>query len=487
MQQFWMQECGDCESALSTMFSMQMGSLLQQRMPNLALENRAQTRLFETHCSRSVGQGKAVDWGKTIEAHFFFFFFFFFFFLDRFNFLEKMEEPKHLSASSSARSIPRIRSRRGDAKNPLRRTISANSLSGTRHLRLTRGSRVMNEFFIQCLTFFFFFFLFFFLLFFFFHISGSGSLEGETTTSDSANQSMKERLRRDSQSLSDSCEKIILNPDKEKSVVDTGSTRNSVTTEEKVNVSPVAPPILADTPPVVVVASPEQSLVSRLHKPVHSSAPSPQGRNTSDDVVLGLRRSNRDVLRKSAHLEPAETAPLTRKSREEQTSPGRSALMSSGEDPLLLGRRGSLLGSGSGLLEFLGFRRKSSTSGIATDVGPRMAPPRMVVGNYLVARQRDALSQRSLRQEGKMLVVMRLNMNKVDFMVNLTAVTIVEQRGTALEKFFVCFLKKKMFEEEEFMGGRMMCVTLTAGRELVLISAGSDEETESLHELLTAW
>ncbi len=38
------------------------------------------------------------------------------------------------------------------------------------------------------------------------------------------------------------------------------------------------------------------------------------------------------------------------------------------------------------------------------------------------------------------------------------------------------------------MGSRMMCVCLTvSSRELVLISAGSDEETSALHELLTAW
>lgn len=54
-------------------------------------------------------------------------------------------------------------------------------------------------------------------------------------------------------------------------------------------------------------------------------------------------------------------------------------------------------------------------------------------------------------------------------MVDLTGVTVVEQR------------------EEEYLGQRMMCVILTAGRELVLLSAGSDDDTAKLQELLSAW
>lgn len=246
---------------------------------------------------------------------------------------------------------------------------------------------------------------------------------------------MKERFRRDSQSLSDSCEKITL--DKSASV---GSTpeklqHSSIRVQENVKPESLVMPAVGAVGASVVVASPPN-----LIKPIMTSAPAPLAKSTVEDVSRSKeRRLSRNQLRKSAQLD-SETSLPRNKSREELAMPDRAALTSSGDDALTMGRRGSLLGSGSGLLEFLGFRRKSSSFGIASDIGPRTAPARMVVGNYLVARQRDALSQRSLRQEGKMLVVMRLNMNKVDFMVNLTTVTIVEQRGEKRSIFLFFFL-----------------------------------------------
>ena len=87
--------------------------------------------------------------------------------------------------------------------------------------------------------------------------------------------------------------------------------------------------------------------------------------------------------------------------------------------------------SGEALLGFLGFRRKGSGGGTAAaalmaQVSPREVPKRMIVGQVLVSRQRNDFVQRSLKQDGKLLMVTRLNMNKVDFVVDLSLVTLVE-------------------------------------------------------------
>ena len=304
---------------------------------------------------------------------------------------------------------------------------------------------------------------------------------------------MKERLRRDSQSLSDSSEKLLI-LDKHGSAVE-----NMSNTSNTSNHSSDSPVVVAGSLPAAASVSSSSAANDSLSSLASNSflrgqstssaafasapfasdlrklstnvsppstphqAPAPVTPNSVGGGVsrndprgsLSSGRARRSLMRQSAHFESSASSDVivavpsegqSRKSREEQASPGRAGLTLSSDDALLLGKKSPLLGSGTGLLEFLGFRRKSSSSGIATDVGLRVAPARMIVGNYLVARQREALSQRSIRQEGKMLVVMRLNINKVshmsayyfflnnkkkkvDFSVNLTAVTIVEQRG----------------------------------------------------------
>ncbi len=92
-------------------------------------------------------------------------------------------------------------------------------------------------------------------------------------------------------------------------------------------------------------------------------------------------------------------------------------------------RRGSLKVSGEALLGFLGFRRKGSAGASAAamaQVSPREVPKRMIVGQVLVSRQRNEFVQRSLKQDGKLVMVTRLNMNKVDFVIDLSLITLVE-------------------------------------------------------------
>ena len=142
--------------------------------------------------------------------------------------------------------------------------------------------------------------------------------------------------------------------------------------------------------------------------------------------------------------------------------------------PALLGHRTSLRVSGEALLGFLGFKRKSSAGGTVspTTTSPthaREAPKRLIVGHVLVARQRNEFVQRSLKQDGKLVLVTRLNMNKVDFVVDLALVTMVESRTEIVD------------------GAELHSVAVAFGRELVLISAGSQSDTDDFRALLVSW